>query len=204
MRRAGHGRCHSALAAMLGLTVTAACSTPGMYGNTGTPAPRSTYQGLVIVAPSRHITYPGQMPPGGCLLGGTPPDQYPLWLCVQGVITSGVTQSNYRTTGCDPRYERRMRPPASEIREATRWIREEFRLGPATHSRLDWLVPLSLGGANNLQNIWPVPTPVTASRKRKVDQDVQRAVCAGTVGLTAAQSAMAANWTTAEISLGIR
>lgn len=157
----------------------------------------------MTVAPSRHITYPEELPPGRCLVGGTPPKQYPLWLCVPGVVTSGVNESNYRTTACDPRYARHMRPPAAEIREAIRRVRGEFRLGPTAHWRLDWLVPVSLGGANDLRNLWPVPTPETATLKKKVDGDVLRAVCAGTVSLTAAQSAMAGDWVYAELSLGI-
>ncbi|MCO5994979.1 hypothetical protein [Actinoallomurus rhizosphaericola] len=132
-----------------------------------------------------------------------PPDQYPIWLCVPGMVTSGVNESNYPTTGCDPAYERRMRPPTSELEEATRRVREEFRLGPPVHWRLDWLVPLSLGGANDLRNLWPIPWPETAARKKKVDQDIFRAVCAGTVNLTAAQGVIAGNWVFAEQSLGI-
>jgi hypothetical protein len=191
------------LAVILSFMVMAACSSSGTHSHVGIPPPHPTPLGLVIVAPSRHITYPTQMPPGGCLYGGASPEQYPLWLCVPGVVTSGVTQSNYRRTGCDRDYARRMRPPASEVEDATRYVRQEFRLSPTAHWRLDWLVPLSLGGANDLQNMWPVPTPETASRKKKVDEDVLRAVCAGTVSLGAAQNAMAAGWLFAEMSLGI-
>jgi hypothetical protein len=202
LRRKGYGQGLPALAIALMMVGATACAAPAR--NTDAPSPRSTYRSLVTVAPSRHITYPEQLPPGGCLLGGTPPDQNPLWLCVPGVITSGINESNYPRTGCDPAYVRRIRPPASEIKEAMHLVGKEFRLGPAARWQLDWLVPLSLGGANDLKNLWPITTPETASRKGKVDEDVLRAVCNGTVSLTAAQTAMAADWTYAELSLGIK
>lgn len=200
----GARRGHTALAVMLALMGTAACSSPRSLGHASTPSPRYTYQGLVTTAPSRHITYPEELPPGGCSVEGMSPDQYPIWLCVPGVITSGVNESNYPKTGCDPHYERRIRPPAPEIAKAMGQIRKEFRLNPGARWRLDWLIPLSLGGANDLRNLWPAPTPETAARKKEVDKDVLAAVCAGTVSLTAAQSAMAGSWINAELSLGIQ
>jgi hypothetical protein len=69
-------------------------------------------------------------------------------------------------------------------------------------SELDHLVPLELGGSNDITNLWPevgkVPNP-----KDKVEDALKRAVCAGQVSLAAAQNAIAANWLTAEARLRI-
>lgn len=72
-------------------------------------------------------------------------------------------------------------------------------------SVLVWLVPISLGGSNDVSNIFPMP--VTASNdvgaKQNVDATVNKAVCAGTIGLAAAQQAIATSWPTALNQLGI-
>ncbi|MGH3380187.1 MAG: hypothetical protein ACRDP6_36190 [Actinoallomurus sp.] len=180
------------------VAVATACSDSGTR-----PRPaRSAYNPFVILPSSRHVTYSTQAPAGHCLLGGTPPQVYPLWLCVPGAIVSGVNASNYHQTGCRPDYERRMRPPAAEIEGAKRRLREEFGPRIGTDWRLDWLVPLSLGGANDIRNLWPAPV-ASAKLKRGVDADLRRAVCGGTVGLAAAQTAISVNWTSAKASLGI-
>jgi hypothetical protein len=70
-------------------------------------------------------------------------------------------------------------------------------------SELDHLVPPELGGSNDITNLWPeagrVPNP-----KDKVENALNRAVCAGKVSLAAAQNAIASDWLTARARLGLR
>lgn len=194
------GRVVRTLALLATAAVITACSGSGTRPR---PAPpRSTYSALVVMHASPHMTYSVPHSAGGCLLGGTPPRVYPLWLCVPGAITSGVTQSNLSRTGCSPAYARRMRPPAAELRAARRRVGEEFGPRAAPGWRLDWLVPIALGGANDTENLWPVP-PETARFKEDIERDVLRAVCRGTVRLAAAQNAMAGTWIYARATLGI-
>jgi hypothetical protein len=193
---------HRIALALLTAAVTTACSGSGTRPRPSRP-PRHTDNALVTMPASPHITYSVRLPAGQCLLGGTPPRVYPLWLCVPGAITSGVTESNHRRTACRPAHARRMRPPAEELRAARRRVAEEFGPRIGTGWRLDWLVPLSLGGANDIQNLWPAP-PETARLKGDTEQDVLRAVCRGTVRLTAAHHAMAAGWIFAKTTLGIK
>ena len=70
----------------------------------------------------------------------------------------------------------------------------------------DHLVPLELGGNPTAPgNLWPEPhygSP-TASTKDGVETKLKNAVCAGTITLSAARSAIKTNWTTAEHVLGL-
>ena len=61
---------------------------------------------------------------------------------------------------------------------------------------LDHLVPLELGGSNDMSNFWveagPIPNP-----KDKVENRLHHEVCTGKISLRAAQVAIAGNWMTA-------
>jgi hypothetical protein len=71
---------------------------------------------------------------------------------------------------------------------------------------LDHLVPLELGGSNDAGNLWPEPDDHPAgavNSKDLVENALNTAVCTGKVTLTAAQTAIAAEWTTALSRLGL-
>ena len=61
---------------------------------------------------------------------------------------------------------------------------------------LDHLVPLELGGSNDLSNLWVeaghIPNP-----KDSVENRLHREVCSGKISLHAAQVDIAHNWMTA-------
>ena len=54
----------------------------------------------------------------------------------------------------------------------------------------DHLVPLALGGSNAAVNLWPQPD-VEAARKDRLEVEMQRLVCAGTLPLPQAQREIA-------------
>jgi hypothetical protein len=58
----------------------------------------------------------------------------------------------------------------------------------------DHLVPLELGGApNDPRNLWPEPG-ATPNRKDKLEDHLRAMVCAGQMGLSDAQTAIATDW----------
>ncbi|MGH9028051.1 MAG: HNH endonuclease signature motif containing protein, partial [Acidimicrobiales bacterium] len=86
--------------------------------------------------------------------------------------------------------------------------------GSASGYEYDHLVPLELGGSSDVRNLWPEldtgsPSQFDSSddygenAKDGVEDRLNAAVCSGEVTLTAAQNAIAANWTTAESVLGV-
>ncbi|MGX5680901.1 hypothetical protein [Schumannella luteola] len=67
-----------------------------------------------------------------------------------------------------------------------------------------YLIPRRLGGANDMANLWPVPTSdPSAKDKSDVDRIVADAVCGGRAGIQAAHYALSRDWTTAKSKLGL-
>ncbi len=61
---------------------------------------------------------------------------------------------------------------------------------------VDHLIPLELGGSNDLANLWPEAAPGFHDKDR-VENELHRRVCAGTMSLDDAQRAIASDWTKA-------
>jgi hypothetical protein len=137
-------------------------------------------------------------------------DGLPDSICTPGAASADVSQSSLESTICVSSYTARgirsdgrpVRPPES--------FTEPFKVsGIAAYGypdksigdyEEDHLIPLELGGDGwNLSNLWPEPRYGihTAAEKDQVENELHRLVCAGTISLSAAQRATAANWETA-------
>lgn len=62
--------------------------------------------------------------------------------------------------------------------------------------RIDHLIPLELGGSNDMRNLWPQPYG-DSKLKDRVEGELHQAVCSGAMPLDAAQRAIARDWHTA-------
>lgn len=74
----------------------------------------------------------------------------------------------------------------------------EYGIPYATHSsyEVDHLIPLEIGGDNALANLWPEKGTIP-NRKDALENRLRTLVCTGGLSLSAAQHAIATNWTTA-------
>lgn len=129
--------------------------------------------------------------------------QIPGRSCTPGSIDPAVTQGNIRSTICRARWTKKARPPEPQTQRAKYQVAyPAFHISARTRSELDHLVPLELGGSNDITNLWPevgkIPNP-----KDRVENALNRAVCDKQVSLAAAQRAIAADWLTAEARLGL-
>jgi hypothetical protein len=59
---------------------------------------------------------------------------------------------------------------------------------------IDHLIPLELGGADDVKNLWPQPAP-DYKYKDKLENELHRLVCSGKVSLSAAQDEIKTDWT---------
>lgn len=110
------------------------------------------------------------------------------------VCTPGRVDSTDRAVVCVAGYSAAHRPPSREtnkIKAAA--VRAYAVTEPA---ELDHLVPLSLGGSNDVRNLWPEPGPIP-NGKDKIEASLLTAVCKHGADLEAAQRAIAEDWTTA-------
>ena len=191
-------------------SVPAASHAPAVKSTTAAPthsaAPAPTHAAHKAVVPAQVgltvVHDPGQVTgvyPSACSVrDGDLPDPN----CTPGSVDPAVTQANISTTICRTGYTETVRPPTSETDATKADAYTAYSIPSGTTSELDHLVSLELGGSNDVTNLWPeaggLPNP-----KDSVEDALHHAVCSGQVPLAAAQRAIAANWTTAESSLGV-
>jgi hypothetical protein len=92
----------------------------------------------------------------------------PDHLCTEGAVDPRVTQGNIAATIS----------------------------APLAMYELDHLIPLELGGASTVTNLWPEPLARSrgAHRKDELENALRQQVCSGAVTLAVVQLAIAANW----------
>jgi hypothetical protein len=123
------------------------------------------------------------------------------------VVSTAVTQANLNATICRSGYTATVRPPESDTEAFKTKIMAAYREpGSLGDYELDHLVPLEVGGSNDAGNLWPERNdhPGGAINSKDLAENaLNKAVCAGKVTLSAAQGAIAADWTTALSRLGL-
>jgi hypothetical protein len=137
-------------------------------------------------------------------------------VCTPGAVDPAVGQSTLGVTICRPGgYTSTVRPPQA-LTEPFK-VSDEAAYGdpaPGSETELDHLVPLELGGSSDTRNLWAEPDqgspaqfdpadPFGRNAKDGVENRLHDAVCNGQVSLSAAQRAIATDWTTAIARLGL-
>ena len=153
-----------------------------------TSASAASYPSLTQVHDPGHVT--GTMH-GRCSLRahGKLPDPR----CTPGSFDPAITRAKL----CAPGYRTSSyRPPSSQTTRAKYQVVEPAYGQRNVRGELDHLVPLELGGSNDMKNFWveagKIPNP-----KDKVENQLHAMVCAGKISLHNAQLDIAHNWTTA-------
>lgn len=148
--------------------------------------------------PTNYTEQP-QPAPGSCHYrsaanGGILPDPN----CTPGAISPKVTQDNIYSTICRGGYSKSIRPPQAVTDAEKQANAESYSYtGELGSAEFDHLVALSLGGdPNDPKNLWIQPQQ-SPNPKDKVEDKLHQAVCDGRVPLSAAQQALATDWTTA-------
>jgi len=72
-----------------------------------------------------------------------------------------------------------------------------YGIPPDTPSELDHLVPLELGGSNDVTNLWPEVGSIP-NAKDEVENTLHSWVCSGKMTLIQAQTEIAGDWQSAE------
>ncbi|SUA43505.1 Uncharacterised protein [Nocardia africana] len=172
------------------------------------------HQGAPAVGPGPSGTYTvaPQPAPGTCHFGksadGQPlPDPH----CTPGAINPKVTPDTVKSTICVGGYTQSIRPPADITDREKKANAESYGYTGNLHdAEYDHLISLELGGdPNDPRNLWvepPSPDHKAGSGpnnpKDSVENKLHSLICSGAVGLTDAQNAIAADWTTALAAVG--
>ncbi len=130
--------------------------------------------------------------------------------CTPGAIDPTVTQANLVTTICrSGGYTTTVRPPEAFTSVAKREAMRAYGItGSVRGYEMDHDIALAIGGSSSTQNLWVEQNVggtggFIINAKDQVEDDLHAAVCSGHTTLAAAQNAIAANWTTAEQTLGV-
>ena len=184
----------------------------GTYVSTspGVPGPSSAASGLRQVHSPGGVAIDEQLHAGGCrvrVVNGAAGLVLPDPTCTPGSIDPAVTQATIGQSICRTGYTATVRPPESNTGPAKHESLADYGMQYTPAIEYDHLVPLELGGANAVSNLWPEPNSAgargTRNPKDSVESRLREAVCAHQVTLAAAQQAIAADWTTALARLGI-
>ncbi|MEV4049613.1 hypothetical protein AB0J55_00340 [Amycolatopsis sp. NPDC049688] len=128
--------------------------------------------------------------------------------CTPGAKNPDVTQSTIGSTICVSGWTATIRPSTTYTNGLKKQGIIDYGYSDTNMSDYeeDHFLPLELGGApKDPRNLWPEPHAGSpnSSSKDSVENAVKKAVCAHQVTLSAAQTAMLDNWTTAKSVLGI-
>ncbi|SEO01294.1 hypothetical protein SAMN05216267_101589 [Actinacidiphila rubida] len=162
--------------------------------------------------PQAHYTVQAQPAAGSCHYRYENGQPLPDLKCTPGAISPAVTQASITTTICKTGYTATIRPSSYVTgKEKTANAASYGYTGRMGDAEYDHQISLELGGdPNDPRNLWvepPSPGHKAGSGpnndKDKIENRLHTAVCAHTVTLARAQSAIAIDWTTALASLGL-
>lgn len=212
-------RCDVVLAAVVLIAALSGCSgtepnSPSSGGQAGGPGQKAPGAIPMGPGPQHPYTAQAQPPANSCHYRHTKDGQpLPDVSCTPGALNPDVTQASLTTTICRKGgFTRGIRPPANITDTEKRANALSYGYTASLHdAEYDHLVSLELGGdPDDPRNLWVEP-PSPGHRvgagpnnpKDAVETRLHTAVCAGKATLSAAQQAIATDWTTAESTLGI-
>jgi hypothetical protein len=182
-------------------------------GNTNASATGSAHAIPVGAGPQTHYTVQAQPAPGSCHYRYEQKEPLPDPVCTPGALNPKVTQATIGSTICRTGgYTSGIRPSSYVTgKEKTANAKSYGYTGNMRDGEYDHLISLQLGGdPNDYRNLWveaPDPGHPTGSgpnnNKDKVETTLHTAVCNHKATLTAAQKAIATDWTTALANLGL-
>ena len=120
----------------------------------------------------------------GCHVRGQLPDP----ACTPGAVFAAATVAQI----CTPGYASSVRNVPESLKRTVYADYGTDPSGPGSYE-VDHLVPLELGGSNQIANLWPEIAP-GYQEKDQVENELHDALCAGQIGLAVAQQTIARDW----------
>lgn len=110
-------------------------------------------------------------------------------------LTPGKTVTISKADLCSTKWGKDVRHVSLSMKKQV-CLRYGVHACPGPSWEIDHLVSRELGGADDVANLWPQPIE-EARKKDQLENRLHKLVCAGTVTLPAAQSAIREDWTRA-------
>ena len=110
-------------------------------------------------------------------------------------LTPGSVLTTDKTIICQPGYSKSVRHTSGRLKHE---VYQEYGINKkGGHYEIDHLIPLSIGGADVRENLWPESRdtqPWNASAKDRLENYLHNGVCAGRIQVEEAQKAIASDW----------
>lgn len=154
----------------------------------GTTRPTGGSSGGSTVALGRTVLLARETRTTGCRRGALPDRR-----CSPGAYYSGLT----RAVICSPAFRT---GTVRNVPQSEKYaVEREYGMPAALYGRtieIDHIVPLELGGSNDVANLFPEPGAGAASYhlKDRLENRLHDLVCAGAMQLATARRGIAANW----------
>lgn len=181
-------------------TASAAAATP-------TPLPSETAEASPTSAPVAEVPTPAPPPPNPAPTPTPvpvpliPATARPNPILTPGDVFAGVGAAQICVKG----YSTNVRDVSTEEKDR---VYAEYGIAHHTTGQyeVDHLVPLELGGSNDIKNLWPEPALPTPGFHQKdlLENKLHDLVCAGAMPLAVAQHAIASDWYGAYLQYVIR
>jgi hypothetical protein len=164
------------------------CSHHGGVATWLTGGTASTPPSTARVAVGATVLLAARTKTSGCTLGPNPDRRCSPGAYYSRLTTAVICSGTFRTSTI-------RNVPESE-REA---VELEYGIAPAKYGsalEIDHIVPLELGGSNDIANLFPERASAAPGYhvKDRLENTLHALVCAGRLGLRAAQQQIAANW----------
>lgn len=113
-------------------------------------------------------------------------------------LTPGVSSNSSLAEICAAGYPERSRNVTSSTKNKVYQLYNVNLAKCRGGCKIDHLIPLSIGGANDIGNLWPheYNQQWSVYKKTRLEVRLRRDVCAGKRDLTEARQCIASNWTT--------
>ena len=173
---------------LVAVLTVAGCDVPNLgSGGSGTPGESGSTPIATLNAPAGSCHYAAHFTPDIA--------------CTPGVADSRVTQDNLQSTICASGWSTSVRPPVG-VTEPIK-VERMKAYGNSGQSlagyELDHLIPIEVGGASDVGNLWPQPADPTPGYHQKdaLENGIHKLVCEGQLSLADGQKAFSVNWYTA-------
>jgi hypothetical protein len=110
-------------------------------------------------------------------------------------LTPGAVLTTDSAAICQPGYARSVRHTSGSLKHR---VYVEYGIAQSTgRYEIDHLIPLGIGGADTVENLWPESRstkPWNAGMKDRLENYLHVEVCSGHIAVADAQKAVTANW----------
>lgn len=149
---------------------------------------RTTQLAALLASPPEKVELAQATQFADCVFNGPLPDPE----CTPGAIFENVTTEMV----CTPGYSKKVRKVSVKTKQKAYAMYGIKYPQPFGAYEVDHFIALSLGGSNDISNLWPLPAEPAPGFKEKniLVNYLHEEVCAGNISLQAAQQQIANNW----------